>query len=76
LQEGVKFFAYVANEVVGMRALNSFKNFLQHHSNLASFLTLIILISEMLQFSKNIFYSGTEFVEENTENLRIFHFSK
>jgi hypothetical protein len=47
----VKKKAFVANEVVGMRALNSFKNFLQHHSSNLASLTLIMLISEMLQFS-------------------------
>jgi hypothetical protein len=47
----VKKKAFVANEVVGMRALNSFKNFLQHDSSNLASLTLIMLISEMLQFS-------------------------
>ncbi len=65
----------MTNEVVGMRALNSLKNFLQHRSNLAS-LTLIILISEMLQFSIFFFFPRIEFVEENTEISKIFYFSQ
>jgi hypothetical protein len=39
-------------------------------------LTLIILFSEMLKFSKKISSKSKNIVKENSEYLRIFHLSK
>jgi hypothetical protein len=58
-----------------VESLAKFQKVSLYLSTLAS-LTLIILFSEMLKFSKYIFSKSKNIVKENSEYLRIFHMLK